>query len=144
VGYFLGKGARARFKFGGLLCAVYDEKDDAFKSITKIGTGFSEDQMKQLEEMLGKIKVDHKLARVDSEIKPDFWVDLKYVVAVAADEITRSPTHTAGKTREESGYALRFPRMVSLREDKSPEEATTVQEIIEMYKMQKRIQLEEV
>ena len=143
VGYFLGKGMRARFKFGGLLCAVYDEKDDMFKSITKIGTGFSEQQMKQFEEMLGKIKVDHKLARVDSDIKPDFWVDLKYVVAVAADEITRSPTHTAGKTKEDSGYALRFPRMMELREDKSPEEATTVKEIIEMYKMQKRIQLEE-
>ncbi|MCX6777159.1 MAG: ATP-dependent DNA ligase [Candidatus Micrarchaeota archaeon] len=143
VGYFLGKGAREKFKFGGLLCAVYDEKDDTFKSIAKIGSGFSEEQMKQLEEMLGKIKVDHKLARVDSEIKPNFWVDLKYVVAVAADEITRSPTHTAGKGKDESGYALRFPRMMELREDKSPEEATTVQEIIEMYKMQKRIQLEE-
>ena len=143
IGYFLGKGMRAKFKFGGLLCAVYDKKEDMFKSITKIGTGFSEEQMKQFEEMLGKIKVDHKLARVDSDIKPDFWVDLKYVVAVAADEITRSPTHTAGKTSEDSGYALRFPRMMELREDKSPEEATTVQEIIEMYKMQKRIQLEE-
>jgi len=144
IGYFLGKGARAKFKFGGLLCAVYDEKEDIFKSITKIGSGFSEEQMRQFEEMLGKIKVDHKPARVDSEIKPDFWVDLKYVIAVAADEITRSPTHTAGKGKGESGYALRFPRMVELREDKSPEEVTTVQEIIEMYKMQKRIQLEEI
>jgi DNA ligase-1 len=143
TGYFLGKGARAKFKFGGLLCAVYDEKEDIFKSITKIGSGFSEEQMRQFEEMLGKIKVDHKPTRVDSEIKPDFWVDLKYVIAVAADEITRSPTHTAGKGKGESGYALRFPRMVELREDKSPEEATTVQEIIEMYKMQKRIQFEE-
>jgi len=144
IGYFLGKGAREKFKFGGLLCAVYDEKEDMFKSIAKIGSGFSEEQMKQFEEMLGKIKVDHKLARVDSEIKPNFWVDLKYVVAVAADEITRSPTHTAGKGKDESGYALRFPRMMELREDKSPEEATTVQEIIGMYGMQKRIQLEEV
>jgi DNA ligase-1 len=93
--------------------------------------------------MLGKIKVGSKPARVDSEIKPDFWVDLRYVVSVAADEITRSPTHTAGKEKGESGYALRFPRMVELREDKSPEDATTVQEIIEMYRMQKRIQLEE-
>jgi DNA ligase-1 len=143
VGYFLGKGMRAKFKFGGLLCAVYDEKEDVFKTVAKIGSGFSEQQMKELEEMLGKIKIDHKPARVDSEIKPDFWVDLKYVVTVAADEITRSPTHTAGRGKEESGYALRFPRMVGLREDKSPEEATTVQEIIEMYKMQKRVQLEE-
>lgn len=143
IGYFLGKGMRAKFKFGGLLCAVYDEREDVFKSVAKIGSGFSEEQMKQFEEMLGKIRVDHKPARVDCDIKPDFWVDLKYVVAVAADEITRSPTHTAGRRKGESGYALRFPRMVELRMDKSPEEATTVQEIIEMYKMQKRIQLEE-
>ena len=144
VGYLLGKGRRARFEFGGLLCTVYDEKEDMFKTIAKIGSGFSEEQMKELKNILDKIKVDKKPARVDSLIEPDFWVDLKYVVTVAADEITRSPTHTCGKKKDEMGYALRFPRMVGeIREDKKPEDATTVKEILEMYKMQKRVQLQE-
>jgi len=59
-----------------------------------------------------------------------------------ADEITRSPIHTAGmlpaRAQEASvGYALRFPRLVSFRDkDKKPEDATTVKELIEMYKEQ--------
>jgi DNA ligase-1 len=144
VGYLLGKGRRAKFEFGGLLCAVYDEKEDMFKTIAKIGSGFSEEQMMELEKILSKIKVDKKPARVDSLMEPDFWVDLKYVITVSADEITRSPIHTCGKKKDGIGYALRFPRMVGgIREDKKPEDATSVEEILEMYKMQKRVQIEE-
>ena len=56
-----------------------------------------------------------------------------------ADEITKSPVHTAGKTETEPGYALRFPRLIKFREkDKTAEDATTVKELIEMYKQQYR------
>ncbi len=65
------------------------------------------------------------------------------MIEVRADEITKSPIHTAGKTAKESGFALRFPRMVSFRTDKKPEQATTVQEINEMYKKQKHVKVEE-
>jgi DNA ligase-1 len=142
VGYLLGKGARAEFKFGGLLCAVYDEKTDTFKTIAKVGTGFSEEMMQKLKKELDKIVTKHKPARVDSLIEPDFWVQPKYVITVRADEITESLMHTAGRN-EGKGYALRFPRMVGdLRADKKAEDATTVAEIIKMYKMQRRTQLE--
>jgi DNA ligase-1 len=141
VGYFLGKGIRAEFKFGGLLCAVYDEKEDMFKTIAKVGSGFSEEMMQKLKKELDKIAVRHKPARVDSLIEPDFWVQPKYVITVRADEITESPMHTAGR-KEEKGYALRFPRMVGdIRADKKPEDATSVTEIIKMYKMQRRTQI---
>jgi len=144
LGYYLGKGVRAEFKFGGLLCGVYNDKKDVFETITKIGTGFTEEQMKEFKEILDKIKVKSKPARVISDIEPDFWVEPRYVVTVKADEITRSPTHTCGREGEESGYALRFPRIVgTIRSDKSPEDATTTKEIIEMFKMQKKEKLEE-
>jgi len=69
-------------------------------------------------------------------------VEPKYVITVTADEITRSPVHTCGKTGNSPGHALRFPRMIGdLRTDKRPEDATTVDEIIEMYKMQKRTEV---
>ncbi|MGC8776636.1 MAG: ATP-dependent DNA ligase [Candidatus Micrarchaeia archaeon] len=144
LGYYLGKGIRAEFGFGGLLCGVYNEKKDVFETVTKIGTGFTEEQMKEFRGVLEKIKVKNKPARVVSEIEPDFWVEPRYVVTVKADEITRSPTHTCGKEGEESGYALRFPRIVGgIRSDKGPEDATTTKEIIEMFKMQKKKKLEE-
>ena len=144
VGYYFGKGARAEFGFGGFLGAVYDEDSDSFKTITKVGSGFTEDQMVELKKMLDKIKLKEKPRRLDAEIKPDIWVEPKYVVTLTADEITRSPTHTCGKTKTESGYALRFPRLTSgIRSDKKPEDATSVSEIIGMFGMQRKHKLEE-
>ncbi|MGC8571678.1 MAG: ATP-dependent DNA ligase [Candidatus Micrarchaeia archaeon] len=151
VGYYLGRGIRSEFKFGGLLCAVYNDKKDMFETVSRIGSGFTEQQMVELENALEKIKVSKKPARVNSIIEPDFWVYPKYVITVKADEITKSPTHTCGREKQEDGsevgYALRFPRLVgegsAIRSDKSVEEATTTKEIIEMYKQQKHIRYEE-
>jgi DNA ligase-1 len=145
LGYFLGRGLRAEFEFGGLLCGVYDKKKDMFRTIAKIGSGFSEEQMQNLKKTLDKIRVDHKPARVDSNIVPDFWVEPRYVIVVAADEITKSPTHTACKEELGYGLALRFPRMVSegIRSDKTPEDATTTQEVLEMFKQQRKKVIEE-
>lgn len=147
IGYFLGRGSRAEFGFGGLLSAVYNKKRDMFESVTKIGTGFTEEQMKFFKEKLHKITLQKKPARVDSDIIPDFWTEPIYVVAVRADEITRSPTHICGKRedKEELGYALRFPRLVSdgIREDKSAEDATTTKEVIEMFEQQKKTKVKD-
>jgi len=143
IGYYRGTGARAKFGFGGFLGAVYDEKEDMFKTITKCGSGFSEEQMVRLREMLEKIKVRNKPARVDSLLEPHVWTEPRYVVSIMADEITESPMHTAGR-KKDTGYALRFPRMTGwIREDKKPEDATTVEEIVKMYRQQKRVALED-
>jgi DNA ligase 1 len=137
VGYYLGKGAREEFKFGGLLAAVKNEENGELETIAKIGSGFTEDEMTQLEEALEKIKTKEKPKAVVSKIEPDFWVTPKYVITVAADEITLSPMHTCGMVGE-TGYALRFPRLVAIREDKGVGEATPTREIISMFEMQRR------
>ena len=142
IGYFKGRGQRTKFGLGGLLTAVYDKKEDCFKSIAKIGTGMTEQDLMHLEKILSKIKKREKPKRVDSQLKPDFWVDPHYVIEVVADEITKSPTHTAGK-KDKEGLALRFPRMIKLRQDKKPEQATTVEEIKKMFKQQKHVKFEE-
>ncbi len=136
VGYYLGKGQRQEFEFGGLLVAVRNDETDELETIAKIGSGFSEDEMRSFEKMLDEIKVKEKPRGVNSKLVPDFWVKPKYVISVGADEITLSPMHTCGLVGE-TGYALRFPRMMSLREDKGPDEATTTKEIIGMFEMQK-------
>lgn len=138
IGYFKGRGKRTQFGLGALLTAVYNQEKDLFESIAKLGTGISEEQLKELFSILSKIKTSKKSARVVTELEPDEWVEPKIVLEIKADEITKSPIHSAGKEKEE-GYALRFPRMQKIRTDKKPEECTSVKEIIKMFKAQRSI-----
>ncbi len=138
IGYYTGKGKRTEFGLGALLTAVYAEKEDLFKSVAKIGTGLSEKQLVELEKLLKKISSKKKPARVESELKPDYWVEPKYVIEIRADEITKSPVHLTAR-KEGKGLALRFPRMISIRTDKKAEQATTEKEIKKMYVKQKTI-----
>ena len=71
-----------------------------------------------------------------SELAPDVWVTPTIVVIVRADEITQSPLHTAGRTKTDLGFALRFPRFMGYSLDKLPTQATTVHELKEMYRLQ--------
>ncbi len=137
LGYIFGKGKRSSFGAGALLVGVYDESKDEFVTVSKIGTGLTDEEWREIKVKSEKFKVQSKPARVKSLITPSVWVIPKIVIEVLADEITRSPTHTAGKTSSEPGYALRFPRLVKFREaDKKAEDATTVKELIEMYQQQ--------
>jgi len=137
LGYLFGRGKRAALGAGSLLVGLYDPKQDLFVTVTKIGTGLSDEQWRSIRERTRGLEVDHRPARVSSLIEPSVWVEPQLVLEVLADEITRSPIHTAGKVGAEPGYALRFPRLISFREaDKNPEDATTVQELIELYQSQ--------
>ena len=139
LGYLYGRGKRAALGAGSLLVGLYDSEQDQFVTVTKIGTGLSDEQWGSIRERTKGLEVDHRPARVSSLIEPSVWVEPQIVIEVLADEITRSPIHTAGKVGTEPGYALRFPRLVSFREgDKRPEDATTVQELIELYERQGR------
>jgi DNA ligase 1 len=142
VGYLRGRGMRARLGIGALLAAVYNKKTDSFETVGKVGSGLSEKNWVRLRESLDEAAVPDKPARVDSRLAPDVWVEPQYVMTVLADEITRSPIHTCARDESGAGLALRFPRVVGfIREDKSPEDATTVAEIKKMYAMQKKRRL---
>ncbi len=137
LGYIFGRGKRAGFGAGSLLVGVYDSEKDEFVTVSKIGTGLTDEEWREIHKRADKIKVDHKPARVNSILTPSVWIKPEIVIEVLADEITRSPVHTAGKIGSEPGYALRFPRLVKFRgSDKRAEDATTVKELIEMYKQQ--------
>ncbi|HXG21705.1 MAG TPA: ATP-dependent DNA ligase [Methylomirabilota bacterium] len=142
VGYLRGRGLRARFGIGALLGAVYDEASDTFKTVAKIGSGLTEEEWVKARRLCDQVSMTHRPARVDSLIEPDVWVEPKYVFTVLADEITKSPIHTCGKRGAEPGYALRFPRLIGwVRADKRPEDATTVQEIHTLYRLQRRVKV---
>jgi len=138
LGYYFGKGKRADFGVGALLAGVYDAEHDRFATITKLGTGLSDAEWRQIHERADQLQVDQRPARVDSILVPDVWLKPEVVVEVMADEITPSPRHTSGKVGDEPGFALRFPRVVSFRgADKRPEDATTVKEIVELFRQQR-------
>lgn len=130
LGYFLGRGKRAELGVGALLVGVYDAEADEFVTITKIGTGLGDEQWREVAERAAPYRSETRPARVRSTVIPSVWVEPKIVLEVLADEITKSPNHTAG-------YALRFPRVLRFRDaDKRPEDATTLREIAEIYSQQ--------
>ena len=131
LGYYLGRGRRAEFGIGGMLTGVYDESVDGFKTVSKVGSGLTDEHLPEMKRRGDKIKVkaQPKGVEVPKGLVPDVWVRPKMVVVVKYDEISKSPLHTAG-------YALRFPRLISYREDKNPQQATTVKEIKNMFKAQ--------
>ena len=117
--------------------AAYDPQRDIFTSVSKIGTGLSDAQWREVRERSAPYEREQKPARVESKLVPSVWVEPAVVVEVLAEEITRSPLYTAGAVDGQQGYALRFPRFVGFRgADKRPEDATTVEEIVELYNQQ--------
>jgi len=145
VGAFAGQGKRSG-GYGALLMAAYSKEDDKFKTICKLGSGFSDEQLENLPRMLRDYLIPAKDRRVESSIEADFWFTPSLVLEVKGAEITLSPMHTCCKdvVRKDAGLAIRFPRFTGRwRKDKEPEEATTEQEILEMYHSQKKKAIEE-
>ena len=139
VGAFHGRGKRAG-KYGAFLLAAYDPETDTFKATTKVGTGFTDEDLEMFPKLLEPYKIEHRHPRVDAgEIEADVWFVPKIVIEIIASEITLSPTYPCGMNaiREGSGLALRFPKFTGrIRDDKAPEDATTEKELIEMYQQQ--------
>jgi len=130
VGGFKGRGRRSH-TYGSLLCAVYNKKTKKFDTFTKVGSGFTDKQLKELPKKMKKYEVKEKPKSVNAkkDIKPDVWFKPKIVVEVLGAEVTKSPLHTAAH-----GLALRFPRFLKYRPDKSARQATSVSEVKQMKK----------
>jgi DNA ligase-1 len=138
VGAFHGRGKRAG-TYGALLLAAYNKKADTFETVTKCGTGFTDKDLASLPEMLRKHMVPRKHSRVQSMLVADVWFEPAVVLEVLGAEITLSPIHMCAmdSIRKGSGLAIRFPRFTgNYRTDKAAEDATTSDEIVEMYHAQ--------
>jgi DNA ligase 1 len=140
VGAFAGRGRRAGV-YGALLLAAYDADADVFRTVTKVGTGFSDAELAALPERLAPLARKEKPARVDARQQPDVWFEPGVVLEILSAELTLSPTYSAawGQIKEDSGLAMRFPRFTGRwRDDKSPEDATTTSELVDLYRTAQR------
>lgn len=156
LGYYFGRGTRANFGIGGFLCGLWDNKEQIFTTLTKVGTGLRDEEWVELKNRCDKIQVknvkgseSHKdgadarpqknvdgfgplpNVKVPKALNPDVWVRPQIVVELGGDEISVSQTHT-------SGYALRFPRLIKFRDDKSPTDTTSPKEILALHKSQRK------
>ncbi len=138
VGAFYGMGKRAG-RYGALLMAAFDPQEGSFKTVCKLGTGFDDAFLAGMPDLLDDGLSETRPSSVDAEMEPDVWFEPTVVLEVVAAEITLSPIHTAARDvlKEGAGLGIRFPRFTGrVRDDKSPEQATTVDEIVGMYNMQ--------
>jgi len=138
VGAFHGRGKRAG-TYGALLLAAYSPENDTFETVTKCGTGFTDEDLAKLPKMMQKHVIQHKHPRVNSIIEADVWFEPVVAIEILGAEITLSPIHVCAMNaiRKGSGLAIRFPRFTgNYRLDKAAEDATTAEEIVEMYKSQ--------
>ncbi len=140
VGALFGRGRRVG-KYGALLLAAYNPDGDIFESVCKVGAGFTDLHLEQFYSNLEKHLIPHRHARVNTRMKMDVWFEPKILIEVIASEITLSPSHTAALDSVKMGFGLglRFPKFTGkIREDKAPEDATTVSELISIYGQQIR------
>ncbi|MEM1527293.1 MAG: ATP-dependent DNA ligase [Sulfolobales archaeon] len=134
VGAFKGRGRRGG-KIGALLVAAYDPDSDTFQTVCKVGSGFTDEDLSKLDELISPYVIEHKHPRVVSEVEPDVWTVPALVIEVLGAELTLSPQHTCcrGAVKKGAGISIRFPRFIRWRDDKGPEDATTTKELVEMY-----------
>lgn len=144
IGAYFGRGRRTGL-YGTLLLGTYNPEEDNFPSICKVGTGFTDESLDQLFQILSNKVTLKKNSRIVSEMEADVWFEPELVLEIVASEITLSPIHKTGLNliRKDTGFALRFPKFTGkIRYEKAIEDASTDEEVLTLYKGQSKISQE--
>ena len=140
VGAYAGRGRR-RGTYGAVLLAAYDPDTELYQTVGRCGTGFSDAELAALPAKLAPLARAQRPARVDSRVPADVWFEPSLVLEVLSAELTLSPNHTAGwgQLKDDAGLSMRFPRFTGRwRDDKEPQDATTTQQLVELYRTARR------
>lgn len=120
IGAEWGEGRRAHW-LATFLLACKDEEGN-FVPIGKVGTGITDEMFQNFTDILKESIISQKGKEV--VLKPELVVEIAY------EEIQRSPKY-------ESGFALRFPRVIRIREDKGPDDIDTIERVYDIYEARK-------
>lgn len=139
IGAYYGRGKRTG-TYGAFLLAVYDQEAEEYQTVCKAGTGFSDED---LTTHFAFFKA-HTLPQasgnyvVSDRMTPDVWLDTCQVWEIRAADLSVSPVHTSacGLRSDGKGIGLRFPRFVRIRDDKGVEDATSAEQILDMFESQ--------
>lgn len=138
VGALHGKGSRAG-SYGSVLAAAFDPQTNKYYSLTKVGAGITDELLRSLPKILKPHVIPHKHRLVETNMKMDVWFEPAVVIEISGADLTVSPVHTVAQNKlKKGGIALRFPHLLRIRSDKTAEQATTVQEIWNMYQERAR------
>lgn len=141
IGGYFGRGKRVNV-YGAYLMACYDPERDEYQSVCKVGTGFKDEDLVRLSELMKQhLVVSNKKPvnyNVGEALYPDEWFETgKITWELQAADLSRSSVHRGGVGRVDSnlsrGIGLRFPRFIRERDDKNAEMATTSEQIVEMF-----------
>jgi DNA ligase-1 len=121
IGASWGAGKRKGW-LSSYVLGVMDENTGRILPVGRVGTGVTEEQLDEFTRLLEPL-IEFEEG-TEARIKPEV------VVEVAYQEIQKSPNY-------ESGFALRFPRIMRLRGDKSPTEADGLDRVVQLYGFQR-------
>jgi DNA ligase-1 len=139
IGGFYGQGKRSNKGIGALLMGIYDTYDNKYYTIAKLGSGLTDDILYTLKKKIKPLRLNKKQNNFVTNIDADFYISPKIVIEINYDDITSSSVHTVCYNKnKKQGLALRFPRFVRFREDKSETQTTSKEEIKRLFEIQKK------
>ncbi len=145
LGAYYGNGNKGGMK-SVFLMGVYDEKQDKWLTVTKVGNGFDEKTLGKMQKQIDMTEINKNVKKVphwlivSKTLVPDFVVNdprKSPVWELTGAEFSKSNSHTA------DGISIRFPRVTRVRHEKSWNEATNLQQLKLLFKTSKLTEVDQ-